>query len=136
MRFLKYLTEEYVGRVQSQIILLNGMKPSGEVFKNPSKAEIKSVGGDEKDVRYLIDVDNKDIYIWPSGIFHENCIHQLKLKLKTHIRGAGSIGQGGKINSEFAEGYGVERKWVIANQNWLSQYINFDTFLHGWVKIK
>jgi hypothetical protein len=63
MRFLDYLNEEY----QTYLDIKDKHVP---IFKNPTKSDFAEIlkntmyGRDNCSVRYIIDLKNKDIYIW------------------------------------------------------------------------
>jgi|WetSurMetagenome_2_1015567.scaffolds.fasta_scaffold01454_6 hypothetical protein len=91
MRFLKYLQEEYVNNINT------GFFRSTEVFNFPDRKELK----DMKDVRWLIDIDNKKFYVWDgnSPLIHALAAGSLNISKKGDLRGLGSYNSAtGKIN--------------------------------------
>jgi hypothetical protein len=58
MKFKQYLEEDYVTRDQRY-----------EVFKNPTPKELSAVCCDIG-IRFIMDMDKKDIYVWKGSIYH------------------------------------------------------------------
>lgn len=57
MRLRQYINEEYFGRTKNT-----------EVFRNPGRKELKRF----KEVKFLLDSDTKNIYVWNASSIHWN----------------------------------------------------------------
>ena len=82
MRFLRYLNEEYVNSINT------GFFRSTNVFNFPDRKELR----DMKDVRFVIDINNKKFYVWDanSPLIHAMASHDLNVGEKGDLRGLGS----------------------------------------------
>lgn len=61
MKFKKFIEEEYLGFT----IEWNDKETDVEVFKNPSKKEIKECG---TEIRFIVDFKKKNLFVWDGGI--------------------------------------------------------------------
>lgn len=136
MRLEKYLNEKF----------FTGLNRSGntyEIFKNPSRKEIKEAsdftGGG---YRFLIDFKNKNFYVWPETLFHEFAMTEIK-KTDQGIptfqaywykgKGGGDIFTGSSTGRSFYSDYiGIVEdnqtgeQYLKHDWNWLKKYINID----------
>jgi hypothetical protein len=160
MKFLKFLQEEYFdsilfknkidrpiflnpGRSEMKEEYLSYVKSSyltsrnpAEIFIDPSKAEIRSAGGKDKEVRFIVDSRKKKFYVWHGfSVLHFDVIKHLKISGNYTIRGIGKIGPDGKIIPEVAESWGTSKAWPTKNKNWLSSFVNFEIFMLNWENV-
>jgi hypothetical protein len=62
MRLKKYLSEEYLGTVETDYSGMEGGFLFAHVYKNPSRREIAEL--DVNEIRFTVDNKKKDIYAW------------------------------------------------------------------------
>ena len=74
MRFIDYINEEFLKYA-------NGWKSTSDpipVYKNPTSDEFKQLRREIKSARVLVDVKNKDVYVWDANLAaHQTIINQL-----------------------------------------------------------
>lgn len=109
---LKQFVEEFVDYIK---LFAYGDK-TFPVFVNPTKkelSELKSLWTGIKFVRYVIKLDEKKIYVFPSSVLHDWVIQRLNIKYP-FIKGSGEI-KNGKIYSYL---------YKTAKENsWLKKYL-------------
>jgi hypothetical protein len=103
MRFKQYLQEEYMGMFQG---FEHSNKYKGgetEVFKNPSKQEIRDIVNSSKirSVRFYINLTNKTIYIWKADTVHYSVAQDFLDKMmhepidyRNSIKGVAAVSNG------------------------------------------
>ncbi|MFW6130064.1 MAG: hypothetical protein ACOC56_02695 [Atribacterota bacterium] len=74
MKFLKFLSEEYVDLVSN----FSGNK-HGPVFINPTPREMQETSseGGLDEIRFLLDRNNHDVYIFPGFVLHQDVCHEI-----------------------------------------------------------
>jgi hypothetical protein len=128
MKFLKYLQEEYFGIVNSKYL---GKPSVAEIYKNPSPSELRKniIKDKDPDVRYIIDIDKKNLYVWCAyDLNHDKVIKDLGIKLNRYFRGTGDA-KSGKIAFPEGEFVNCETRDVVNfrnNSEWITKY--FDKF--------
>jgi hypothetical protein len=94
------LDEEYVTSFDAKDISLRFDGGYTEIFKNPSKKELTQLSKiDDSAVRYFIDFDTGDIYVWKASTVHYFVQQQLSREghtLRNFYQGVGII-KAGKI---------------------------------------
>jgi len=84
MKFQKYLTEKYWGRVESRWTGMNI-----EIFENPSKKEIVDASvtafGVSRYVRFIADPKTKKMYVWSANLIHADVVPQIYNKSYSSI---------------------------------------------------
>ena len=144
MRFFQYLQEKYIDRILSRYY--KGM--SGDIFANPTAKEIRSIYTEmdspvvpKGTVRYIINFDTKNIYVWRGDLVHSEVAIMLDKDglipsgdlvatkfWKSCLAGTGAI-QGSKILHIGLSDYQDENPdaiysapWIKADKKWLNKW--------------
>ena len=136
MRLEKYLNEKFFTGLQRY-------SETFEIFKNPSKKEIKEVSSHSgQGYRCLIDFKNQNFYVWSDVLFHEFAMTEIK-KTDQAIptfqaywykgKGGGDILTGSSTGRSFYSDYiGIVedahtgRLYLKHDWNWLKKYIDIE----------
>jgi hypothetical protein len=86
-----------------------------EVFSNPSKKELREIG---EQIRFLIDADEKVIYVWNFSLaFHRDVAGELRKKLRGRnlLFGRGAKTGSGYVSDDIDTAISLE---FLQKQNW------------------
>ena len=123
MKFINYLAETYFTSLYPYPFKsIPGGTVSYEVFKNPDRKEItdlyrQSKGG-HSGIRFYIDLDKKDVYIFYGDTMHHSFADYMKITAGAPgwIGGEGEY-ENGKIRIE-----GIGKDAPEEDKKWLSRY--------------
>jgi len=136
MKFQKYLTEKYWGRVESRWTGMNL-----EIFENPSKKEFldaAAIGIVEKYVRFIADPKRKKVYIWSANAIHADMVPEIYNKSYANVIFKVLPGtakqQGGRwviIATDEVEVTPDRYNWIMQHDwSWADRYIE----VTPWIK--
>jgi hypothetical protein len=100
MKFKEYLQEEYITSFNAgRLYGFDGGYT--EIFKNPSKKELSDLVKKKINIiRFFVDFDTNDIYVWQAETIHHETLQQLKkdgINLRNYFQGVAAI-KSGKIH--------------------------------------
>ena len=148
MRLKRYLADEYIGNFEHFGNYI-------EIFKNPTRKEMLDAGSTKslshdpsgKNVRFIIDMKNKDIYVWNPNSYHVDAAVAITKEIggdaETFMSGTGVPGvatfQGGKWVMTAADEMDSASYWVAFWSNFKNKEIaknvmNRDLSDFDWVK--
>ena len=126
---LKTFVEEFVDRVVTTR-RLKGKEEQYEVFANPTRKELSDIIEDklyeDPTVRFIIDTNNKKIYVFDSELLHQTAANALdipydyKPKMDGYLFGIGNV-TGGKIKISNYHETLIGRE--ARKNEWLKKYI-------------
>jgi len=136
MKFQKYLTEKYWGRVESRWTGMNL-----EIFENPSKKEFldaAAIGIVEKYVRFIADPKRKKVYVWSANAIHADMVPEIYNKSYANVIFKVLPGtakqQGGRwviIATDEVEVTPDRYNWIMQHDwSWADRYIE----VTPWIK--
>jgi len=106
---LKELLEEFKDYVKSS--LLPNKIP---VFVNPTREEMLEVAeGSSKHIRFIIDKNNKNFYVFTSGVMHFEVASKLQIGSKKVLLGIGAVSMKPiEHNKALSKNYSWARKYL------------------------
>jgi hypothetical protein len=73
MRLLQYINEEY-----ESVLKHPHANTHFTIFKNPDRKELQELSNFSNQIRFVLDIENKDIYIWNYRLLHQYVANHLK----------------------------------------------------------
>jgi hypothetical protein len=135
MRLLNYLQEKYISIVQANTYSRDKIS----IFENPTKKEMREVGGENEDCRFIINFRSKKLYVFDSGLIHQEALNELysmnlvptnKLFGTTFIKSCfAGIGELSSNKIIFIECYEGQYLSVFKNSPWTRES---DKWLNPW----
>jgi hypothetical protein len=137
MKLLQYLSEDYVTLIKSDTKLDNSVY---HIYKNPNASEFTQIikDGKSKDIRFMADIVNGDIYVWSAvGVLHNRVFGIIKTRaglVKDDIViGFGSY-DGGKISPEYLTNLTGVAKTSWLDAEWINRFNKYIHDLPGFLK--
>ena len=126
MKFISYLQEEHYDTVT---VVRGRQQINIDVYLNPTSRdlmELKKIRNDIN-VRFLIDILNKNIYAFHYDVLHDEVIHQLKIGTSKFIYGIGIIFLGKiEISGVYYGGEMRGEDWTKWSVPWCKRYFTND----------